>query len=336
LRIIQTKADLHYWLKTTRFSKGYSMTLFSWPVLYLCGIVPNMGDEVRVEQAKDTSYSTWSSYDIVVWSCGDDYSAINDIRYKQMLIDYVAQGGRLILEGGNIAGWIRETVSTIIDREFQEKVLHAERCGEDPCWVYHDVGDLKLKNTHPIAATPNTLPENIGFTPTEPGDKSGDTNAVRILPDATGIYNWSYVAYGGNLVKESIASISYGLIAYESENGGRIVYYAFDIDDIDSPDIQQKLIQNSGNWLKLELIGSITGKVVDKLTGEPVEGVTICTDTGKSTETGSDGFYQLKDVMTGNRGITAIKTGYKCACAYMIVKEGEVTCAETFEISKKG
>jgi hypothetical protein len=226
----------------------------------------NTGDEVRVEQAKDTSYSTWSSYDIVVWSCGDDYSAIDDVNSKQMLIDYVAQGGRLILEGGNIAGWIRETGVTTVDREFREKVLHATTD-----WVYHDVGDLKLKKTqtHPIATTPNILPEIIGFTPTEPGDGSGDANAVRILSDATGIYNWSYVAYGGNLVKESIASISYGLIAYESENGGRIVYFAFDIDDIDSPDIQQKLIQNSANWLRTTsnpsaLIISSKGQLTDK------------------------------------------------------------------------
>jgi len=239
-------------------------------VLVFMSAFQKMGDEVRVEQAKDTSYSTWSSYDIVVWSCGDDYSAIDDVNSKQMLIDYVAQGGRLILEGGNNAGWIRETGVTIVDREFQEKVLHAERnCAGYSCWVYHDVGDLKLKNTHPIATTPNILPETIGFTPTELSDKSGDANAVRILPDATGIYNWSHVAYEGNLVKESIASISYGLIAYESENGGRIVYFAFDIDDIDEPDIQQKLIQNSLNWLRTTsnpsaLIISSKGQLIDK------------------------------------------------------------------------
>jgi hypothetical protein len=42
-----TKADLHQWLKTTRLSKGYSMTLFSWPVLYLCGIVPIFSDFIN-------------------------------------------------------------------------------------------------------------------------------------------------------------------------------------------------------------------------------------------------------------------------------------------------
>lgn len=288
----------------------------------------NMGDEVRVEQAKDTSYSTWSGYDIVVWSCGDDYSAIDDINSKQMLVDYVAQGGRLILEGGNIAGWCKEYgAGTIPNRMFRVKVLYATTD-----WVYHDVGDLKLKNTHPIATTPNILPETIGFTPTELGDGSGDANAVRILPDATGIYNWSYVAYNGNLVKENIASISYGLAACESENGGRIVYFAFDIDDIDNPDIQQKLIQNSADWLKPEPIANIiTGKVVNKFTNKPVGGAKISIDTGQSVMTKSDGTYELRDVPTGDRVVTAIKTGCKCACALATVKGGEVATAN-FEL----
>ncbi|VVB96651.1 Uncharacterised protein [uncultured archaeon] len=234
-------------------------------VLAFTSAFQNMGDEVRVELAKDTSYSTWGNYDIVVWSCGDDYSAIGDVNNKQMLVDYVSGGGCLILEGGNIAGWCKEFgAGTIPNRMFREKVLYATTD-----WVYHDVGDLKLKNPHPIATTPNSLPETIGFTPTEPGDGSGDANAVRILPDATGIYNWSYVAYNGNLVRESVSSISYGLIACESENGGRIVYYAFDIDDIDNPDIQQKLIQNSADWLRKTsnpsaLIISSKGQLVEK------------------------------------------------------------------------
>ncbi len=44
-----TKADLHQWLTTTRFSKGYSMTPFSLPVLYLCGIVPTLVQDFKNE-----------------------------------------------------------------------------------------------------------------------------------------------------------------------------------------------------------------------------------------------------------------------------------------------
>ncbi len=207
----------------------------------------NMDYIVITEKAKDTSYSTWKKYAIVVWSSGDDYSAINDIKSRRMLVDYVTHGGHLILESGNIAAWCKEFGGeTVLNREFREKIIQAT--GE---WVYHDVGDLTLKNKHPIATTPNALPKTIAFTPTNPGDNSGDANAVRISSDATGIYNWSYVAYEGNLIQKKIIETSYGLIVYESKkkNGGRIVYYAFDIDDIEDPDIQVKLIQNTEKWL---------------------------------------------------------------------------------------
>jgi hypothetical protein len=213
-------------------------------VLTFFSAFQSMGDEVRIEKAKDTSYSTWSGYDIVVWSCGDDNSAMDD-KSEQMLVDYAAEGGRLILEGGNIAAWNKETGSSTVDRKFREEVLHATAD-----WVYHDVGNLKLKNKHPVATTPNVLPDTIGFTPGEPGDDSGDANAVRILPEATGIYNWSHVASDGKRIKDSIESNSYGLIASEVKNGGRIIYYAFEITDIDDPDILQKLIENSENWLR--------------------------------------------------------------------------------------
>lgn len=205
----------------------------------------NMGYKVIIEKPDETSYSTWNGYNIVVWSCGDDYSAVNDIKSKRMLTNYVAKPkGRLLLESGNIAAWLREETGTTLDHKFRETVLHATTD-----WAYRNVGDLTLKTNHPIATKPNKLPQTIGFTPTDPGDESGDANAVRILPDAIGIYNWSHVAYGDKLVRDDIASISYGLIASEIKNGGKMVYFAFDIDDIDSPELQQKLIQNSENWL---------------------------------------------------------------------------------------
>jgi len=207
----------------------------------------DMGYDVKLEKASETVYTTWKGYGLVVWSCGDDYSALNTTKYRQMLVEYINKGGRILLESGNIAAWAKEFGGeTVLNRKFREKVLRATND-----WVYHDVGDLTLKNDHPIATTPNALPETIDFTPTEPGDYSGDANAVRIEDDATGIYNWSSVAYDNMLLNDDIAQKSFGLIAYDSKdkNGGKIVYFAFDIDDIDSPDVQKKLIQNSVNWL---------------------------------------------------------------------------------------
>jgi len=207
----------------------------------------SMGYKVRIEESKDTSYSTWSNrYDIIVWSCGDDYTPINNTKSMQKLIDYVAdKDARLLIESGNIAAWNKEFGwGTLINRKLRETVLQATTD-----WVYHDVGDLTLKTRHPIATTPNKLPDTISFTPTNPGDNSGDANAVRLVPGAAGIYNWSYVAYENKLVNDNVTSNAFGLVASEIKNGGRIVYFAFDIDDIDDPEVQKKLIQNSAEWL---------------------------------------------------------------------------------------
>jgi hypothetical protein len=173
-------------------------------------VFEDIGYTVTVEESDETSYSTWCNYDIVVWSCGDDPTPIYSSGYKEMLVDYVTDGGRLILESGEIASWIKQHGSQVIDRELREKVLHATAD-----WVYSDVGDLTFSTGHPVATTPNLLLETINFTPTNPGDDSGDADAVRISPDAVGVYNWSYVAYGGSPISGSVARISYSLIAYE-------------------------------------------------------------------------------------------------------------------------
>ena len=202
----------------------------------------DMGYDVTIEKSAETSYSTWSDYDLVVWSCGDDNTSVKQPEYREMLVDYITDGGHLIIEGGDISECRAFTA-------FAKKVLHILNK-----YVYCDVGDLTISTPHPITTTPNALPDTIGFTPTNPGDLSADADAVRILPNATGVYNWSYVNYGSKPVNESVARISYGLIAYDNDadvtNGGQIVYYAFDVDDIDNPDTQRELIENSENWLR--------------------------------------------------------------------------------------
>ncbi len=176
-------------------------------------VFKEIGYDVMIEESDETLYSEWVDYDIVVWSCGDDQTPIRDPVYKQMLLDYVDCGGHLLLESGYIASWINRHATEIVDRELRENVLHAIKG-----WAYSDVGDMRLNTRHPIATTPNLLPETINFTPTEPGDDSGDANAVRILPDAVGVYNWSSVAYGG-IPNENLTRTAYGLIVYEGDGG---------------------------------------------------------------------------------------------------------------------
>ena len=214
----------------------------------------SLGYDVVIEESANTSNSTWDDYDILIWSCGDDFTPVYNPEYKEMLIEYVTSGGNLILESGNIATWIDRFGVTKTDMEFRNIVLHATSD-----WVYCDVGNLTFNIQHPLATTLNLLPETINFTPTDPDDDSSDADAVRILPNATSVYNWSDINYEGNLVNINTS----GLIIYDDDtdenNGGQIIYYAFDIDDIDDPDVQRKIIENSEHWLKRVPIPKITG-----------------------------------------------------------------------------
>jgi hypothetical protein len=157
------------------------------------------------------------------------------------LVTYVQGGGRLIIEGGHI-GFCHKAVTA-----FASTVLHIQNL-----YVYTDVGDITLKNSHPIATTPNSLPDTIGFTPSNtPGDSNPDADAVRILEDAVGVYGWTSVKYGGSPV--GVAEICRCVVAYDDDNnvsnGGQIVFFAIDIDDINSITIQNQLIENAVTWL---------------------------------------------------------------------------------------
>lgn len=195
--------------------------------------------------------SSLGIYDLIVWSDGDDVSAINSIENEEILVNFSIKGGHLIIESGNAARWLQIKENPgLIDNALRNYVFHITSNH-----VYSETGNLTLASSHPLANTPNVLPKTIGFTPTDPEDEeSGDADAVRILTNAVGIYNWSYVKSGGNPINISVARKSYGLVAYDDDtdvsNGGQIVYYAFDIDDIDSSKIRRKLIENSVKWLR--------------------------------------------------------------------------------------
>ncbi|MCG2825194.1 MAG: choice-of-anchor J domain-containing protein, partial [Thermoplasmatales archaeon] len=170
-----------------------------------------------------------------------DVTPLATTSYRDALEAYVNNGGRLIIEGGHIAKYVPAD-------SFMSTVLHATTD-----FVYSDVGDMTFKTSHPVATTPNTLPATIGFTATNPGDTSGDADAVRCLSDAVGVYGWSDVRWGGSSVTPSVIEACNSIIAYDDDadvsNGGQIVFFAIDIDDIDSTDTQNQTINNSVTWI---------------------------------------------------------------------------------------
>lgn len=211
-------------------------------------VLLSMGYTVTTEDATATDDSTWSNYDFIVWSCGDDLVPVLDEAYKLSLIDYVNAAGRLIIESGNIA-YDLDTQSRPSGDLFRDTVLHAT--GD---WIYSDVDDITVKAaTHMVATTPNALPATISFTETNPGDYSGDADAVRCRAEAVGIYGWSGMRWAGSPPIASVIAACNSIITYDDDanelNGGQTVYLTIDIDDIDSVDTQNQLIENAVTWV---------------------------------------------------------------------------------------
>ena len=207
-----------------------------------------LGYAVTIEEAPVTDDSTWPNYDFIVWSCGDDFIPVLDEQYKISLMDHVNGGGRLIIESGNVA-YDLDTNARPSGDLFRNTVLHAT--GD---WIYSDVDDIELKDGgHPLVTTPNPLASTISFTETNPGDTSADADAVRCNADAVGVYGWSNLRWGGTPPIASVVAACNSIIAYDDDavvsNGGQIVYFTFDIDDIDNENTQDELIENSINWV---------------------------------------------------------------------------------------
>lgn len=79
--------------------------------------------------------------------------------------------------------------------------------------------------------------------------------------------------------------------------------------------------------------GTITGTVRDAQSLSPIVGATVQTDTGQSTQTGSNGTYTLANVPQGSRRVTASATRYTAQAATVQVVAGQVA-VQDFSLSR--
>lgn len=74
----------------------------------------------------------------------------------------------------------------------------------------------------------------------------------------------------------------------------------------------------------IDTTGNIRGKVVDALTDEPLQGVTMTiSPKGVSTVTGNDGTFEFVDLAPAQYSIQAQKTGYKTNYKQLSINAGE-------------
>lgn len=138
--------------------------------------IVDLGFGVERDLASETDPDTWTTYSLVVWSAGANTTSVNDATWRTWLQDYVAEGGRLLIEGGEIGYDHR------YNNDFRANVLHMAS------WAAHGGGTIDPFDVdHPTTTVPNLVDESTDLI--EPS--SGEQDAARPTEDARVVYDWS-------------------------------------------------------------------------------------------------------------------------------------------------
>ncbi|HBE72521.1 MAG TPA: hypothetical protein DDW31_00170, partial [candidate division Zixibacteria bacterium] len=192
----------------------------------MSGMLAELGYSVTLEEAAASNPGTWGGYDLVIWSCGEDQTTLSSAAYRTGLIDHVNAGGKVLLEGGEVAyDWDTE------DPAFASAVMH----GND--WDGDNVGALTVQEaSHPVATLPNALPASLPVAYANYGDQ----DACKPANGGVTVYGTtSYAADGG-------------IIAYDDDGdptNGQTVFYAFDFTALSDSLTRAQLLENTVEYL---------------------------------------------------------------------------------------
>ncbi len=262
-----------------------------------------LGYDVTQETAASTDPGTWlPNYDFILSASGDNISPVADGAYRAALEAYVAAGGKLLIEGGEVA---YDAVSYPGYPTFAADVLHSAD------WNGDSSGNLTVyDDTHPVTTFPNTI-GTITFTYSNYGDQDAS------VPTADAYRVTSWTSY------PSDASI----IVYDDNDdplSGQIVFFQFDY-LAGAYGAMVALLENTVTYLMaLETPpeGSISGTVT--LEGQTNHsGVTVVADPGgASVVTNVVGDYVLDGLIDGTYTVTASKPDWSTSVVEGVVVSG--------------
>jgi subtilisin-like proprotein convertase family protein len=305
--------------------------------------IGELGFGVERQLASETDPDSWSTYSVLAWASGSFDDPVGESTHRDWLEQHVAEGGRLLIEGGQLGYEHRYNDS------FRENVLHMDS------WYSHGGEEVNPHDPdHPMTTVPNLVDEPIGLMQPE----SEEEDAVRPTSDATVPYDWTDHA--------GVAST----IAYDDDalqgNGGQIVsqYVAFDTldDQRRGPFLDNALEWLLGNDLPYliydghvihdEELGNADG-VVDP--GEVLELVVTLANEGSGAATGVwaeastdrpsyvtmiDDLADWPDLASGAAGASLsphlqLKVAEDTPCGTVIEVELDILTAEGFTATRR-
>jgi subtilisin-like proprotein convertase family protein len=275
----------------------------------------DIGYDVTMETAAASDPGTWSGYDIIVWSSGDDTQPVSDAFHRSSLNQHVAGGGKLIIEGGEIG---YDAASYPGYPNFADTTLHVVD------WQHDSSGNLTVAMPgHPIAIMPNLLPATLPMT----YGNYGDQDAMIPGEQVEIVYEWgSYASQGGVLVYDD----------NPDPQSAQVVFYSFNYSAVTDTGGRRDLLENTVVHLLNEEsppTGVMSGYVY--LFGEvDHSGVTVDAGLGFSDTTDAGGFWQIDGMYNGRYYVTAGKAGYADSTRVVDIVDGGAVTDVNFTLYK--
>jgi subtilisin-like proprotein convertase family protein len=269
-----------------------------------------LGYDVTQETAASSNPATWLNYDFIVTASGDNTSPVADASYRTGLESYVAAGGKLLVEGGEVG---YDSISYPGYPTFAANVLHIAS------WQHDSSGSLRgYDMTHPVTTTPNTI-GTIAFTYVGYGDQDSNTP----LANAKMVCDWS--TYPG---------LS-GVIVYDDNPdpaGGQMVFFEFNY--LAAGTGRMDLLENAVAYL-MAPESTPTGRIggMAFLEGQSDNsGIKVTAAPGGSfAYTDVSGQYEIEGLYAGTYTVQASKTGWSIGQVTGVqVSEGQLTGGVSF------
>jgi hypothetical protein len=188
-----------------------------------------LGYDVTSVAAGSIDPAQWPLYDAVVWSSGRNQSPVASSSYRTALQDWVNGGGRLLIEGGEIG---YDACSSPSYPTFAAQVIHCTH------WYQDSSGDLKRNlSAHPLMTTPNSIPATAAH---DYGGDYGTEDGLAVASDAQSPMTWT-------------TGTGASMVAYDTdgapENGGSIVFFAFEVAGVTDATTRDAMIENAVSWV---------------------------------------------------------------------------------------
>ena len=269
-----------------------------------------LGYTVTTEAADTSDPATWNLHDLVIVSCGSNTGPLGDDELRNALAGYSAGGGKLLVEGGEIAYDLRTN-----DLPFLTGVLHVAE------WTGDNGGNVTVADaTHHVMSVPNLIagPLTLSY------GGYGDADFVAVANDGQLVGSWDAHGASGSVV------------CYDSNpapEGGQTVFLTFNYGALGAG--RSDLLQNAVNWLLTPESGDATVSGAAHLYGDGDHaGITVTAiPGGGSVTTGAEGGFVLDGLFAGTYTVVASKDDWASDAVEVVVAAGETLSGLTLTLT---